>query len=236
MNRVFKGKEGGLRGGSGLSTHQRFHAGQGRKRLRISLPGARPLELVMLLTRSMKNHSSLSKAALLMAAATSGMAATSQAAGVYNESINGDLSNSSASPTVLTSGTDEIIGTLIDPSDSFDHFTLSSLGPGGTANFTFSFNKPNPTHGVNFTFRNADTLAVLFSTGGNNDTSGGGTTGALAVPLSGQIRISVENTGSAEGFPVNTSWTVSTADVVPEPSGAALVALGALLALKRRRD
>ncbi len=188
----------------------------------------------------MKNHSSLSKTALLMAAATSGITATSQAAVVYNESINGDLSNSSATPTVLTSGTDQIIGTLIEPNspgpDPFDHFVLGSLAPGGTANFSFRFIKPNSSYGVNFTFRDADTLAVLFSTGGNNATSGSGTTGALAVPLSGQIRISVENTGSAEGFPGNTSWSVSTADVVPEPSGAALVALGALVALKRRRN
>ncbi len=175
-----------------------------------------------------------------MAAATSGMAATSQAAAIYNESISGDLSNSSASPTVLTSGTDQIIGTLVEPfsanPDPFDYFILSSLAPGGTANFSFNFNKPNSTYGVNFTFRNADTLAVLFSTGNVNDPSGSGTTGALSVPLSGQIRISVENTGSAEGTPGNTSWAVSTADVIPEPSGAALVALGALLALKRRRD
>lgn len=188
----------------------------------------------------MQNHSSHSKAALLMAAATSGMVATSQAAAVYNESINGDLSNSSASPTVLTSGTDQIIGTLIEPfsvnPDPFDHFILGSLAPGGTADFTFAFDKPNTTYGVNFTFFNPDTLAVLFSTGANNDASGGGTTGPLTVPLSGQIRISVENTGSAEGTPGNTSWTVSTADVVPEPSGAALLALGALLALQRRRD
>ena len=184
----------------------------------------------------MKNYSSLSKAALLMAAATSGMAATSQAAVVYIESINGDLSNFSASPTVLTSGMDEVNGTLTDPSDPFDYFILSSLAPGGTADFSFNFNKPNTSYGVNFTFQDADSLAVLFSTGSNNAASGGGTTGALAVPLSGQIRISVENIGSAEGFPVGTSWTVSTADVIPEPSGTALVALGALLALKRRRD
>lgn len=170
---------------------------------------------------------------MLMAAATSGMAATSQAAVVYNESINGDLSNSSASPTVLTSGTDQILGTLSDPSDRTDYFILSSLAPG--AAFTFSFDKPNSTLGVNFTFQDADTLAVLFSTG-SNSTSGGGTTGSLAVPMSGQIRISVENTSSAEGFPVGTTWSVSTTDVVPEPSGAALVALGALLALQRRRD
>ena len=181
----------------------------------------------------MKNHSSLSKAALLMAAATSGMAATSQAA-VYNESINGDLSNSSGSPTVLTSGTDPINGTLNFLADPSDYFILSGLPAGGTAKFSFNHLKADNQLSVRFLFSDP-TGGNLYDTGFNLADNSSGSTGALAIPASGQIRISVENGGTYEANP-NTSWNVSTVEVIPEPSGAALVALGALLALKRRRD
>ena len=181
----------------------------------------------------MKNHSSLSKAALLMAAATSGMAATSQAA-VYNESINGDLSNSSGSPTVLTSGTDPINGTLNFLADPSDYFILSGLPAGGTAKFSFDHLKADNQLSVRFLFSDP-TGGNLYDTGFNLADNSSGSTGALAIPASGQIRISVENGGTYEASP-NTSWNVSTVEVIPEPSGAALVALGALLALKRRRD
>lgn len=185
----------------------------------------------------MKNRYTLSKAAMLMAAATTGMAATSQAALTYNETISGDLSNNSGVSTMLASGTDEIIGGLNTSTDPSDYFIVSSLDPGGTATFSFSFNKVSTAFGVNFTFRDADSLVVLFSTGANNAMSGGGTTLPLAVTSSGQIRISVENIGTSEGFEdPSTSWSVSTLDVVPEPAGAALLALGSLLALRRQRN
>jgi hypothetical protein len=76
---------------------------------------------------------------------------------------------------------------------------------------------------------------TLYDTGFDLADSSSGTTGALVIPASGQVRISVENGGTYESNP-NTSWNVSAVDVVPEPSGAALVALGSLLALKRKRD
>ncbi len=178
---------------------------------------------------------------MLMAAATTGMAATSQAALTYNESFSGDLSDFIGSPTILTSGTNEIIGGLITSNsenpDPSDYFIVSSLDPGGTATFSFSFVKPGTSFGVNFTFSDPGTSEELFSTGDNNATSGTGTTGALAVPLSGKIRISVENIATTEGFEdPSTSWSVSTPDVVPEPAGAALLALGSLLALRRQRN
>ena len=182
----------------------------------------------------MKNYSPLSKAALLMAAATSGMAATSQAAVTYNESINGDLSNSSASPTVLTSGTDQIIGTLSFAPDPSDYFVLTGLPAGGTANFSFNYLKADNQLFVRFLFSNP-TGGNLYDTGFNVADSSSGSTGALTIPASGQIRISVENGGTYEANPT-TSWNVSAVEVIPEPSGAALVALGSLLALKRRRN
>ena len=168
-----------------------------------------------------------------MAAATSGMAATSQAA-VYNESINGDLSNSSGSPTVLTSGTDPINGTLNFLADPSDYFILSGLPAGGTAKFSFDHLKADNQLSVRFLFSDP-TGGNLYDTGFNLADNSSGSTGALAIPASGQIRISVENGGTYEANP-NTSWNVSTVEVIPEPSGAALVALGVLLALKRRRD
>tara|TARA_B110000908_G_C10194892_1_gene422392 strand:+ start:151 stop:699 length:549 start_codon:yes stop_codon:yes gene_type:complete len=181
----------------------------------------------------------MKKSTILMMAATSGWVATGSAATVYNESIGGDLSNDAMSPTVLSSGTDSVFGGLLDDqfvpanADRDDHFVISDLPGGGTAQFDFSATIDNSNLGVQFTF---STLA-----GGTLYTSpvymadNSGTTGAIAVPISGEIKISVQNVNSDEGGSPATAWEVSTNDVVPEPSTSALVALGALLALRRSR-
>lgn len=171
---------------------------------------------------------------MLMAAATSGIVASSQAAVIYDEGVSGDLANSSGAATVLTSGTDTVTGSLHDLFDRGDHFIIGSLVPGGTATFDWDYNKNDDQLQVGFTFSDP-AGGSLYTTGFMSVNNDSGTTPSLTVPASGQIRVSVMNQFSAEaGSPV-TSWSASTTDVVPEPSTSALVALGSLLALRRRR-
>jgi len=111
---------------------------------------------------------------------------------------------------------------------------LGSLLPGGTATLDWSYVKDDDQLQVGFTFSDPaggelHNTGVLFS---NSDS---GSTPSLTVPASGQIRVSVQNASSTEAGGPTTSWDVTTADVVPEPSSSALVALGSLLALRRRR-
>ncbi len=170
-----------------------------------------------------------------MAAATTGLVATSQAAVIYNESSGGDLANSSGAATVLSSGTNEVIGELHHIDDTNDHFIIGNLSPGGTANFSYSYEKTDWAIEVGFTFSDP-AGGDLLATGFMLPLTGSGSTGNLTVPASGQIRVSVQNQYTSEGGGPTTTWSVSTADVVPEPSGAALIALGSLLALRRKRD
>lgn len=175
-----------------------------------------------------------------MAAATSGIVASSQAAVIYDESIGGDLSNSSGTPTVLTSGTDTVIGSMNDGLSGFpdrdDHFVIVSLSPGGTAVFDYTYDKGDDIQDIEFSFSDPAGGTPLFTTGSiTSPEDGGGSTPSLTVPGSGQIRVSVRNTQTAESGTSDIGWTVSTADVVPEPSSSAIVALGSLLVLRRRR-
>lgn len=182
----------------------------------------------------MKKNNQFTKASLLMAAASSGIVASSQAATIYDESIGGDLANTSVTATVLTSGTDSVIGTLDDPGDRSDHFIIGSLSAGGLAIFDWNYAKNDEQLQVGFTFSDP-AGAQLHSTGFLAPDTNSGSTPSLTVPASGQVRVSVEYAGSWESGETDSSWGVSTTDVVPEPSTSALVALGSLLALRRRR-
>lgn len=168
-----------------------------------------------------------------MAAATTGLMGTSDAATVYDEISSGDLSNAIGSPTVLGNGVLDAQGSLRDNTDLADHF-LFNLTAGYLATFNYGFST-DPTLAVSFTFSNPSggTLATFGPATG----SGNGSTNQVVVPAGGQIRVSVVSSqvGSVEGFPT-TSWNIGVTQVVPEPSGAALAALGSLLALRRKRD
>lgn len=183
----------------------------------------------------MKKPQRTPRASMLMAAATSGIVASAHAAVVYDEGVSGDLANTSGAATVLTSGTDTVTGSLHEHLDRDDHFILGSLAPGEAAVFDWSFSMPDFDLQVGFTFSDP-AGGTLHSTGFLYGTSGNGSTPALTVPASGKILVSVQNNYFTEtGWP-GTDWNVSTTDVVPEPSTSALVALGSLLALRRRKD
>lgn len=170
-----------------------------------------------------------------MLAATGGWVASGSAATVYNESTGtgSDLSNLAGKPTVLTSGTDTVIGALLDSTDRDDHFIITDLLPGGTAQFDFTAMNNDPMLGVFFTF--SDPAGGSLFTSEDYFGNASATTGNITVPASGQVKVSVQNVFNAEGGSPTTTWSVSTNDVVPETSVTALAALGALLALRRNR-
>lgn len=183
----------------------------------------------------LKQLTSIRKASLLMAAATSGIVATTQVAVIYDEDFGGsDLADTAGTATVLTSGTDTVAGTLHDTTDRNDHFIISSLAPGGLATFDWNYAKEDGQLQVGFTFSDP-AGGTLHTTGFLSTNINNGSTPSLTVPASGQILVSVQNQFTAEAGGPSTSWGVATADVVPEPSSSALVALGSLLALRRRR-
>lgn len=182
----------------------------------------------------MMKKSNTQKAGLLMAAATSGIVASSQAAVVYHELIDGDLANSIGSPSSLPMYASTVGGTLHATTDREDHFIIGNLTPGATATFDWSYNMTDEQLQAGFIFSDP-TLGELHNTGFMSALTGSNSTPALTVPASGQIRVSVLNNSNTEAGGPTTNWSVSTADVVPEPSSSALVALGALLALRRRR-
>lgn len=175
----------------------------------------------------------MNKSTILMMAATSGLVATGSAATVYDETTGGDLSNDSMSPTVLTSGTDTVFGGLHADTDRDDHFIITNLMGGGTAQFGFATVIDDGGLQVQFTFRDP-AGGVLYTSPLYTDDAMG-STGPITVPGSGQVKVSVQNFSTVEGGSPATTWSVSTNDVIPETSTAALAALGALLAMRRSR-
>lgn len=176
----------------------------------------------------------MTKTAALMLAATSGWIASGSAAVIYNEATGGDLSNNSGSPSVLTGGTDMVNGTLHSSTDRDDHFIISNLLGNTTARFDYtSMINDSGGLGVQFIFSNptGGTLATSQSyfNGSNSGFS------QFMVPASGEVKVSVQSVSTVEGGSPTTTWQVSTNNVIPETSTAALVALGALLAMRRSR-
>lgn len=171
----------------------------------------------------------------MMMAATNGCVATGSAATVYAETSGGDLSNSFTNPTVLPSGTDSVFGSVDESLDRTDHFIISNLMPGSTGEFEFSALVSDPTSGpVQFIFTNSSGQSLGFGSRGFGDTNPSAI--GFTVPASGNVRISVEQTGTSESGAPASTWQVSTNSVVPEPSVSALAALGALLAMRRKRN
>jgi hypothetical protein len=175
----------------------------------------------------------MTKTAALMLAATSGWIASGSAAVIYNEATGGDLSNNSGSPSVLTGGTDMVNGTLHSSTDRDDHFIISNLVGNTTARFDYTSMISDSSLGVQFIFSNPTggilAMSPNFFSGSNSGFS------QFMVPASGEVKVSVQNFNSTEGGSPTTTWQVSTNDVIPETSTAALVALGALLAMRRSR-
>ncbi len=154
---------------------------------------------------------------------------------VYSETTGGDLSDNFSTPTVLTSGTDSVFGSVSESEDRNDHFIITDLMPGETAEFEFTALVGEPMSGL-VEFRFSNTLNGQILASGTRGFIESDPSVSFTVPASGDVRISVEQVTTAEsGGPPASTWTVSTNSVVPEPSVPALAALGALLAMRRKR-
>ena len=175
--------------------------------------------------------STVSTAAVLLAAAGSLLSQTPAMAQVYNESSapGGDFGNTFALRTPLTLSTTQVNGGIpagggSDP----DFFSFSGL-PGG-ATYSLGITAGNPANFYFATFQGYDdsgaTIGTSMTYNGSEPINTQKTiTGT--VPASGILTIGVSPQSTEGGGSSNYSTTLS---VVPEPATTALVALGAAAA------
>ncbi len=181
---------------------------------------------------------------LMLGAAFAGLSLSQlDAATVYNESINGDLSNDFSSPTDLTStfgnflSDSGIIGSMTTGtrgSDGTDYFFVQMIG-NVSASIPFQFTADNDSGGNISMYLNASeqTSGNFLGGSGNTDfASGSGNSGTInfTTPADGLVQFQVSNeTGNA-----TMNYTIGT---IPETSTAVLGLAGlAAAALRRRRQ
>ena len=189
---------------------------------------------------------------LLSVIAGLAMSSTAQAAVVYNEGTDGALSNDALLPSTvaLSVGAHEVIGSVVNPSDTRDYFTFTvaagtvleaieviDFTAVPTANFSFYGITSGPTS-VNPA---ADPDALL-----TGDLVGIGDIGAdlleasvagstLGSLVPGVYTLLIQQTGSeVNSYHLN---FVVVADPIPVPAAGLLFGTGAaLVALRRRRQ
>ena len=182
----------------------------------------------------------------LLLALSAGVASSALAASTYDEGIDGPLSNDPLAPTVLdfSAGDNFVTGVTLGsgtpPSDGFDVFqfdieageTLTSIfltaydpATGGTSGFNFSTGAAASQIGA----------FVIFGPGAGGANVGvdflandlnGGVPGAQGA---GTYFMEVREFGGPEA-----TWTLNFV-VVPAPASAGVLAMGGLLAVRRRR-
>ena len=174
----------------------------------------------------------------IVALATAGTAASAQV--VWDETVDGNLSNDPANPTLLNFGVGtnivrgSTLGAATPPSDGFDAFgftiesgwsleaiILSAYSPatGGTSGFNFSSGAPLP----------GGTLIFGPGVGGANVGEDFLVTQSVGTLGAGNYFMEIREFGGPIAV-----WELSFV-VVPAPSAMALLGLGGLVATRRRR-
>lgn len=147
-----------------------------------------------------------------------------------------DFSNSTAGPTLLPAGTNQVIGTLTNvnpPADLEDDVLFTGIIPGTVP---FSYDLGNPDNDTEWTFditfydANANFITSQTVTAFDSLT---GTVGVV-VPGDGKILLQTTFQGAHANYTLGFEKTFLQS-TVPEPGSAAIGAIGVAALLTRRR-
>jgi hypothetical protein len=154
-----------------------------------------------------------------------------------------DFGNTFGAATALPTGTDQVFGTVNSGSDSSDWFQFSSLLGGDSFSLQAQFNPLGTEGGLRIDLFDSTGTKLTYGSvsngAGSPSLEGSGTIITGTLPLDGNLFANVFTPSSANrdlGYAVDLTATTST---TPEPSTAAVAALGlalsGALAWRRKR-